>query len=475
MVITVDKNRKPLGVTSEKRARKLIEKGRACVQNYYPFVLVIKDIDARQIENLPEYQIKIDPGGVHTGLAIVRTDTNEFVYGLQLDHRSGEITEALKTRSGARRNRRSRETRYRRPKWGNNQKAKNSSAAFDSGRGEDWLPPSVKSAADNIVSWVRRLQKYMNITSCTFEAVRFDTQGMDDPAIQGQQYQQGSLFGYELREYLLDHYGHVCQYCGGVSGDAILERDHIVPKSKGGSDKLTNATIACHTCNQDKGSKTLSAWKAEEKAIAEGKVKKSKKRTELAKARVKGITNVKNGNRTGISNRYCAWVNSSRRYVEKKLFAIFGTVECSSGGRTKYNRIRLGYPKDHQYDALCVGSVPQGGYIDRTHGWFLRATATGRGSRLRHVKRTKCGILIKPKQNSKHLPKLRFGFVSGDIVKVTNPKGKYKGTFIGRVTTRMTGYFTVRTMDGGKIETKAANCRLLQHDCGYRFSFGKTG
>lgn len=36
--------------------------------------------------------------------------------------------------------------------------------------------------------------------------MRFDTQLLDDPAIEGKEYQQGTLLGTEIREYLLDRY-----------------------------------------------------------------------------------------------------------------------------------------------------------------------------------------------------------------------------------------------------------------------------
>lgn len=84
----------------------------------------------------------------------------------------------------------------------------------------------------------------------------------------------------------------------------------------------------------------------------------------LAEARRKGIQNVIDHKQTGGSNRYCAWVSSSRRYTEQALFRMFSSVECASGGRTKFNREQLGLPKDHHYDALCVGTIPTDGYKD---------------------------------------------------------------------------------------------------------------
>ena len=120
---------------------------------------------------------------------------------------------------------------------------------------------------------------------------------MDDPDIEGVEYQQGELFGYEVKEYLLDRYGHTCQYCGGSSGDRILEWEHIVPKSRGGSDSVKNATLSCRTCNMEKNDRRPDEWAAA--------IKAKPILTELDKARLEGIGSVLEGG-AKVSNRYCA-------------------------------------------------------------------------------------------------------------------------------------------------------------------------
>lgn len=462
MVIVLDKYKKPLGVCSEHRARQLMEQRRACVYRYFPFAIILKDKDVREMDDLPSFRIKIDPGSKYTGLAVVRDSDNAVVLFMQIEHRGELVVKNMKTRSGARRNRRQRETRYRRCKYINHYLPKDSKYKVDSDRPEGWLPPSVKSIGDNIISWVRRLGRLLNITSCSFEAVRFDTQLLDNPDIEGIEYQQGTLFGYELREYLLDRYGHQCQYCGGESGDTILEWEHIKPKSKGGSDSVKNATLACHTCNQDKGNLSLDEW-----ATVERGIKGPAARKKLAEARLKGIEQIKAHKAPKVSDRYCAWANSSRRYIEKALFGIFGDVECASGGRTKFNRVRLGLPKDHHYDALCVGTVPDGGYRDLTGDRCLYAKAMGRGTRFRG-KINSCGIIVKKLQK---VPKRINGFRNGDIVAADVPKGKYKGHHVGRVMTRQSGNFDIRTMDGDFAAANYKYCRLLQYNNGYQYRY----
>lgn len=47
--------------------------------------------------------------------------------------------------------------------------------------------------------------------------------------------------------------GKTCKYCGVSHTDKNpLTRDHIIPKSKGGTDDPTNIQILCYNCNQMK-------------------------------------------------------------------------------------------------------------------------------------------------------------------------------------------------------------------------------
>lgn len=48
--------------------------------------------------------------------------------------------------------------------------------------------------------------------------------------------------------------GHKCQYCGATRKLTI---DHVIPKSKGGSDDWDNLVVACSSCNIKKGDKYL--------------------------------------------------------------------------------------------------------------------------------------------------------------------------------------------------------------------------
>ncbi|MEK7413410.1 MAG: HNH endonuclease [Planctomycetota bacterium] len=47
-----------------------------------------------------------------------------------------------------------------------------------------------------------------------------------------------------------------CQYCGARIGISSGTRDHVVPRSRGGPDNLSNVVTACGKCNTTKGDRT---------------------------------------------------------------------------------------------------------------------------------------------------------------------------------------------------------------------------
>lgn len=62
------------------------------------------------------------------------------------------------------------------------------------------------------------------------------------------------------RKALDRNWGNACVYCG-VSGLATaLEIEHATPASRGGSDAPNNLLLACHDCNQRKGTQTLAEF-----------------------------------------------------------------------------------------------------------------------------------------------------------------------------------------------------------------------
>lgn len=67
-----------------------------------------------------------------------------------------------------------------------------------------------------------------------------------------------SLTGHanRLRQACLD----ICAYCGIDLCDRTRTVDHVVPRSRGGLDHASNYVLACGSCNESKGDKTVFEW-----------------------------------------------------------------------------------------------------------------------------------------------------------------------------------------------------------------------
>ncbi|MDA8066121.1 MAG: RNA-guided endonuclease IscB, partial [Thermaerobacter sp.] len=237
MVFVLDAHHKPLMPCTEKRARLLLQRGRAVVHRPEPFTIRLKD-RTQEGSTLQPLRLKLDPGSKVTGVAVLRfvsQDHAAAVFLAQIMHRQG-IKKRLDVRRGVRRSRRSRKTRHR-------------PARFDCrARRNGRLPPSLAARVDQTLRVVGKLTKLLPLTQVSVENIRFDTQALQNPEISGVNYQRGTLAGYEVREYLLEKFRHECAYCGGASGDPVLNVDHVVPRSRGGTDQVSNLALVCRTC-----------------------------------------------------------------------------------------------------------------------------------------------------------------------------------------------------------------------------------
>ena len=353
-IFVLDKKKQPLMPCSEKRARLLLARGRAVVHKRYPFTIRLKDRVGGETQPL---RLGIDPGSKTTGLALMREPDSQQRHVLclfELIHRGFQIKKALQQRAAFRRRRRSANLRYRAPRFNNRIKPKG------------WLAPSLQHRVDTVMAWVNRLSRLAPVTAISQELVRFDTQKLDNPEISGVEYQQGTLLGYEVREYLLEKWGRECAYCGTT--DTPLEIEHVVPRSRGGSNRVSNLTLSCHPCNQSKDALSLVDFFATDKGLK----KRLKANGHTANARLERVQR-----QLKQPLRDASAVNATRWALFSALNATGLPVTVASGGRTKYNRQRLNIPKSHALDAACVGA------FEKLHDWTvptLTIKAMGRGS-----------------------------------------------------------------------------------------------
>lgn len=410
---------------SEKRARLLLARGRARVHRVVPFVIRMTDrvTDDSQFQPL---RLKLDPGSKATGMALVlEKDNSVAVLNLfELVHRGRQISEALTQRRSFRRRRRSANLRYRAPRFNNRTRC------------EGWLAPSLQHRVDSTMSWVRRMLRWAPVSALSTELVRFDMQAMQNPEISGVEYQQGELFGYEVREYLLEKWNRRCAYCDAQH--VPLQIEHIVAKARGGSNRVSNLTLGCEPCNLDKAARDVREFVRDEKRLA----------CILAKART--------------PLRDASAVNTTRWALLNALKATELHVETASGGRTKWNRTRLGLPKTHALDAVCVGPV------ETVSGWrrpTLEIKCSGRGS----YQRTRLTAQGFPRGYLTREKRIH-GFQTGDRVRAVVPAGKKAGTHVGRVAVRATGSFNIQTPVGVVQGIAYRHCTMVQRADGYGYA-----
>lgn len=427
-VFVVDANRQPLMPCTPARARILLEAGRAAVLRRFPFTVILREAKPEAV--VAPLRLKIDPGAKTTGMAVLHGEKGEVLWAAELTHRGEQVRDELMRRRGVRRSRRARHTRYRAPRFSNRRRA------------PGWLPPSLLSRVHNVETWVKRLRRFCPISALSYELVRFDTQLLQNPAMGNLDYQKGTLFGIELRHYLLAKWEHRCAYC--LTTGVPLEMDHVEPRARGGSDRVANRVPACHACNQAKADKLLEEFLADRPEV-------------LARVQAQRQAPLKDA----------AAVNATRFALYQRLQATGLAVETGTGALTKWNRQKQGFPKEHWVDAACCGvSTPAQVRLRTVRPWLI--TATGRQSRqMRNV--DKHGF---PVGHAKGLSRVR-GFRTGDIVKAVCPAHlKAAGTHVGRVLVRTRGVFDVQTKHGRVKDIPARYCQKLQAGDGYRYALG---
>ncbi len=399
---------------SEKRARLLLARDGARVHRVVPFVIRLRDRNANCSEFQP-LRLKLDPGSKTTGLALVRDivtpskESGELIRGaavvnlFELVHRGRQISEALTARRAMRCRRRSK-LRYRAPRFSNRT------------RSTGWLAPPLQHRVDTTKAWVERVMRWAPISAFSSELVRFDTHLIGNPEVTGAGYQQGTLAGYEIREYLLEKWGRRCSYCD--ASDTPLQVDHIVARARGGTNRVSNLTLACEPCNRAKGALAVEVFL-------------SRRPTRLAKILAQAKRPLKDA----------AAMNATRWALTNALDTIGLLLELASGGRTKFNRLAFGVPKTHALDAACVGAVS---VVTNWIRPILSISCTGRGSYQR-TRLDRCGFPRGYLTRAKRV----HGFQTGDLVRADVPFGKKAGTYVGRVAMRATGYFNIQR--AGKV------------------------
>jgi len=398
LVYVLHQDGTPLMPTRPAKARHLLDAGKAVVVQRDPFTIQLKVLSGKHVRPVT---VGVDMGAKVVGVAAA--GSGRVLYQGEVILRD-DIRRRMDRRRAYRRARRSRKCRYRAPRFNNRR------------RPAGWLPPSIRSKVDTTVKVVRRVASFLPVSLIRVEIVNFDTRAMQagGSRLPGWAYQRGEQYGWEnVKMYVRARDEYTCRYCGAVM-PPDLEVDHVVPRSRGGTDRPNNLVAACHECNRRKGNQTATEFSYPQVAERSGQSFRVAAHTQVGKmATLDGLTEI-------------------------------APVETTYGYVTKVDREAMGLPKAHYYDAVAIASA---GKPVEVLGVYEALRAVARGA-YRQRKGDRSHLVAS-------LPYEVFGFRQWD--RVALPDGGV-GFVEGR---RSSGYFAISDLEGQLI-APSVNCRRLR-------------
>lgn len=405
MVYVLDINGQPLMPTARHgKVRRLLNSHLAKVVKRCPFTIQLLYQSTKEIQPV---SLGVDAGSKHIGLAA--TIEKKVVYQEELTPRN-DIVKLLSARRALRHSRRSRKTRYRKPRFKNRVRSKH----------KGWLAPSVEVKIQEHVTAIKNICRILPVSEIHVETAEFDFQrlkameeGKSLPV--GSDYQLGEQYDfYNTRQYVLHRDGYTCQCCGTHDKDVKLHVHHIESRQTGGS-APNNLITLCKHCH---------------KALHEGKI-------ELPK-----------GRKRGRSYRDATFMGIMRNTLLERLKKeVSVPVTMTYGYITKYWREKAGLEKSHINDAICISKHPYAKPLDT---YYLTKAVRHHNRQTHKANFSKGGI-----RKRNQAPYLVKGFRLFDKVLY---QGKEYFIF-GR---RTTGFFDIRTLNGTKVNKGSISYKKLR-------------
>ena len=393
----------------EAKARHLLKEHKAVIVNRTPFTIRL-NFAASDITQ--PVTLGVDAGYETIGLSA--TTEKKVLFEAELDNRT-DVRKLVEARRSLRRGRRHRKTRYRAPRF-NNRK-----------RPDGWLAPSVEQRVRTHESAVRKVCKLLPVTKIVIEVAAFDIQKINNPEIEGTEYQNGVQKDFEnTKAYVRERDNCTCQYCHGKAKDKRLEVHHLQRRADGGSNRPDNLITLCKTCH-DK--------------YHAGKIK---------------LTNVKP--KSGFKG--AAFMTSSRWILAKRLKAEYGDdkVNVTYGYITKCDREDAGLEKTHYIDARCISGNPNA----KPNGKVYQMTKCRCHDRQTHEATPRKHSTIRRRTWAPHRIE---GYRMFDTV-------RYNGSLCRIFGRRSSGYFDIRKPDGTKVSAGISYRKLesVQHSGSLTFT-----
>jgi hypothetical protein len=196
--------------------------------------------------------------------------------------------------------------------------------------------------------------------------------------------------------------------------------EHIIPKNRGGSNRVSNLTLSCRPCNQKKGNQTAQEFGF---PTIQAQAKKSLNAT--------------------------PFMNLVRSRLVERL-----ACEKTWGYLTKYYRIQLGFPKSHVHDAFVIA----GGTTQER----------SRPYQVRQVRRNNRSLQKNRKGFKPAIRRQRYPLQLNDLVRHKGLLCWVKGVFNYGTWVRLTA------TNGKIINSSVSNVSLVKYGKGFTFDMANS-
>ena len=308
MVYVISKNGQPLMPTNRYgKVYRLLKNKQAKVLKRCPFTIQLLYEPKTHI--IQEVILGQDTGSKYVGTACIAND--KILYQSQIEL-NDQIKSKMDRRRHFRRLRRSRKTRYRKPRFLNRKKSTR----------KDRIPPSVSHKVQAHKDEITFCEHILPISKKVFEVSQFDTALMKNPSLINERvrhwgYQKGFNYEYGSRkEAVLNRDNYTCQICG--KKHIRLEVHHIIFRSNGGTNDENNLITLCEACHN---------------GVHDGTIKLDKKSKKM---------NLRHATHMSI--------------IRSQLLKAYPEAIETLGFVTKVNREHLSLEKDHYIDACVIAS-----------------------------------------------------------------------------------------------------------------------
>ena len=407
LVYVINKNGNPLMPCKPAKARHLLCDGRAKVIKRCPFTIqLLWDCE----ENIQPTTLGIDKGSKFTGFSIVNDETGESLLQIEVRHRL-DVKDKMESRRNNRKARRSR-------KWYRPCRFNNRGSSRRKGR----LPQSVKTNADEVLRVVRKLLLPLN--KIIVEDVLVDIRKLTDTNIKDMDYQKSNRLNENLRLACLMRDGFKCQKPKCKHITKSLHAHHIVPRSEGGADTITNLITLCKKCHSELH---LGRWKL-------------------------SITGA-----SGFKDQIAQRTMQGKTYLYKNLRELCPDLELVYGYQTAERRHSLSLEKTHMVDAFVIA---KGTHYSESNQYKVNF-------RPRQTRRQFYDLPQKGKGRVRYQVNEELdGFSKGDVVWVITKEGQ---TFVKQIKSilsaragRSSARLAFSRVKGEPGDALSRNCKLLE-------------